>query len=69
MNGDGDLRLELHHDGRGGTTTLSWDLETLTDAPGEHFVALDSDGDGRLLLEAEELLEIQQQAEQQVMNQ
>jgi|APHM01.1.fsa_nt_gi hypothetical protein len=65
---EGVLRVELHNESPRASATLSWEIGSLTDGPDGYFCLFDEDGEERLLMRGEELLELQQQMRQAVLD-
>lgn len=57
MKGGADL--ELTCDLGPEVVTMDWSLDTITDGPDDRFIMLDEDGEPRLILHQDELLELQ----------
>lgn len=62
-----DLRFELHLVSSRGESTMSWDLDTFTDTSSGKFIVFDEEGDPRLILDAEDLIEMQLPADEKVV--
>lgn len=53
---------------RAGEVTKTFDLQTMTDGPDGRFCFLDDDDEPRVILSAEELADLQQRADEKVLN-
>lgn len=53
---------------RAGEVTETFDLQGMTGGPGDRFCFLDENDDPRVILSAEELADLQQRADEKVLN-
>jgi hypothetical protein len=64
---DSNTKVTFRWETRAGEVTETFDLQTLTGAPDDRFLFLDSDDEPRLILSAEELGDLQQRADEKVI--